>query len=76
MSHLKLGKEILTFGGTKIEKKIAAIKALFFQRILVSKKISSGENIYKPFIDYLYDNYKRKTITYNASRSERIYKKL
>ena len=53
-----MGKEILTFGDTEIEKKIYRHKSPIFledvdiEKILVSKKISSGEKFYKYFIGY------------------------
>ena len=65
----------------KYQMKFTTIKFYFLkdvniQKVLVSKKIFSGETIYKYFIGYLYDDYKVMTITYNASKSEAIRKKL
>ena len=65
----------------KYQMKFTTIKSYFLkdvniQKVLVSKKIFSGEKIYKYFIGYLYDDYKVMTITYNASKSEAIRKKL
>ena len=56
-------EEILTFGGTEIEKnKFYWHKTLIFskdvdiKKVLVSNKISFGEKNYKYFIGYLYNN--------------------
>ena len=54
LSHIKIGKEILTFGDTEIEK-IEVYRHeshIFFEdvdieKVLVSNKISSGEENYK-----------------------------
>ena len=51
MSHVRMGKEILTFGDIELAKKIefyyntspVPLKDIHIEKILVSKKISSGE---------------------------------
>ena len=51
MSHVRMGKEILTFGDIELEKKKefyyntipVPLKDIHIEKILVSKKISSGE---------------------------------
>ena len=55
-SHIKLSKEILTFGDIEIEKhKFHCHKSPIFlkdvdiENVLISKKISSGEKNYKYF---------------------------
>ena len=68
LSHIKMGKEILTFGDVGIEKhKFYRYKSPIFldvdiDNILVSNKISSGEKNYKYFIGYLYDDYKMNSL--------------
>ena len=64
-----MGKEILTFGDTEIEKrKFTALRLLFFlknvdiKKALVSNKISFGEKNYKYFIGYLYNDHKVKPL--------------
>ena len=64
-----MGKEILTFGDIEIEKnKFYCHKSLILledidtEKVLVSKKISSGEKNYKYFIGYLYNDYKVKPL--------------
>ena len=48
-----MGKKILTFGNIEIEKKKFTVKRLlFFEKLLVSNKISLGEKNYKYFIGY------------------------
>ena len=60
VSHIKMGKESLTFGDLKIEEiNFTAIKLLFFKKdvdienALASNKMSSG---------YLHDDYKIKPL--------------
>ena len=51
MSHVRMGKEILTFGDIELAKKKefyyntspVPLKDIHIEKILVSKKISSGE---------------------------------
>ena len=69
LSHIKMGKEILTFGDIEIEKhKFYCYKSPTFKEdgdidnILVFNKISSSEKNYKYFIGYLYDDYKIKLL--------------
>ena len=64
-----MGKEFLTFGDIEIEKnKIFYHKSPIFlkdvdvERILVFKKISPGEKIWKYFLGYLYDDYRVKPL--------------
>ena len=64
-----MGKEILMFGDIEIEKnKFYCHKSLILledidtEKVLVSKKISSGEKNYKYFIGYLYNDYKVKPL--------------
>ena len=59
-SHMKMGKEILTFGNIEIEKnkfyrhKTPIILGdVDIEKVLVSKKISFGEKNYKYFSGYL-----------------------
>ena len=60
-----MDKEILTFGNIEIEKiNFTGMRLLLFlgdvdiEKILVSNKISFGENNYKYFIGYLYNGNK------------------
>ena len=60
-----MDKEILTFGNIEIEKiNFTVMRLLLFlgdvdiEKILVSNKISFGENNYKYFIGYLYNGNK------------------
>ena len=64
-----MGKEILTFGDTEIEKNKfyhyktpILLKDVDIEKVLVSNKISFGERNYKYFIGYLYDNHKVKPL--------------
>ena len=64
-----MGKEILIFHDIEMEKnKFYLHKSPTFvedvdtEKVLVSKKISSGEKNYKYFIGHLYNDYKLKTI--------------
>ena len=66
---MKMGKQVLTFGDTEIEKdKCYRHKSPIFledvdiEKKLVSNKISSDEKNYKYFICYFYNDYKVKPI--------------
>ena len=68
-SYIKMGKEILTFDKIETEKnKFYHHKTpilggdVDIVTVLVSKKISFGENKYKYFIGYLYNNHKVKPL--------------
>ena len=66
-SYIKMGKEILKFSKIEIEKiKFYHLKTFSFlgdiEKVLVSKKISFGEKIYKYFIGYFHDNHKFKPL--------------
>ena len=49
LSHMKMGKAILTFVDIKI------LKDVDIEKVFVSKKIYSGEKNYECFIGYLHD---------------------
>ena len=56
-----MGKEILTFGDIEIKrnkfyryKSPVPLRDVVIEKVLVSSKISPGENNYKYFIGYLY----------------------
>ena len=77
-----MGKEILTFGDTEIEKnKFQCLKNSIFledvdiEKVLVSNKISSGEKIYKQFIDCLYNEHKIKTLHIMLSKTSTYVKR-
>ena len=53
-----MGKNVLTFGILKLKKTIQFLKDVDIEKVLVSKKISFGEKIYKYFIHYLYNDHK------------------
>ena len=62
-------KEILMFGDTEIEnnkfyhhKSPIFLKNVDTEKVLASKKISSGEKNYEYFIGYLHDDYKVKPL--------------
>ena len=62
-----MGREILTFDNTEIEKNKfyrnktpIFLKDVNIEEVLVSHKISSGEKNYKYFIGYLYNDHKVK----------------
>ena len=64
-----MGDEILTFGNVEIEKNEfyyykspIFLKDVDIEKVLVSKKIPSGEKNYKYFISYLYDDCKVKPL--------------
>ena len=64
-----MGKEILTFGDTEIEKnKFYCYRSPIFlkdvdiEKVLVSNKIFVGEKNYKYFIGYLYNDNKVKSL--------------
>ena len=66
---MKMGKEILTFGDTEIEKnKFYRLKTSILlgdvdvEKVLVSNNIPFGEKVYKYFIGYLYNNHKVKPL--------------
>ena len=66
LSHVKISKEILTFGDVELKEiNFTTMKVLFLEDIdiknlLVSNKISSREKNYKCFIGYLCVDYKIK----------------
>ena len=69
LSHMKVGKEILTFGDIEIEKnkfyhsKIPIhLRDVDIEKVLVSNKICFGEKNYKYFIGYLYGDHKVKPL--------------
>ena len=60
-----MGKDILAFGDMEIEKNkfywhksYVPLRDINTEKVLVSKKISFGEKIYKYFIGYLYNDHK------------------
>ena len=53
LSHIKMDPEILKFDGIEI---------IFFQKILVSKKIFTVEKNYEYFHGNIYDDYKFKLL--------------
>ena len=62
-----MGKEILTFGNTEIEKNKlyhyetpTSLREVDIEKLLVSKKIFFGEKNYKYFTGYLYNGNKVK----------------
>ena len=64
-----MGKEILTLGNIEIEKNKlyryknpVALSDIDIEKVLVSKKNSSGEKNYKYFIGYLYNGHKVKAL--------------
>ena len=64
-----MGKEILTLGNIEIEKNKlypykspVALSDIDIEKVLVSKKNSSGEKNYKYFIGYLYNDHKVKAL--------------
>ena len=69
LSHIKIDKEILTFGDIEIEKnKFYHHKSCIFykdvdiEKVLVSNNILSGEKNYKYFIGYLCNHDKVKPL--------------
>ena len=69
LSHIKVGKEILTFGDIEIEKnkfyrsKIPIhLRDVDIEKALVSSKICFCEKNYKYFIGYLYNDHKVKPL--------------
>ena len=69
LSHIKMGKKNLTFGYIETEKKKfyhhkgpIFVKDLDIGKVLLSKKISSGEKNYKYFIGYFYNDHKFKPL--------------
>ena len=68
LSHIKMGKEILTFPDTEIQKenyhhKIHILsKDVHVGKLSVTNKISSGKKDYKYFIGYLYNDHKVKPL--------------
>ena len=70
LSHIKMGKEILTFGNMEMEKNIffyhnktpIFLKDVDIEKVLVSKKIYFDEKNYKYFIGYLYNDHKVKPL--------------
>ena len=69
LSHIKMGKKNFTVGDIEIEKKrfYRHKNPIFFkdgdiEKVLLSTKISSGENNYKYFISYLYNDHKVKPL--------------
>ena len=69
LSHVKIGREILTFRDIELEKtKFYRYKSPIFlndadiEKVLVSKKISLREKGYKYFIGYLQNDHKVKPL--------------
>ena len=69
LSHIKMGKGILTFGNIETEKKKfyrnktpIFLKDVDIKKVLVSNKISFGEKNYKYFIGYLHNDNKVKPL--------------
>ena len=73
LSHIKTCKQILTFGDIEIEKIefyrqktptfLKDVKDFLkddIEKVLMSNKISSGEESYKYFVGYLYKDHKVK----------------
>ena len=82
LSHIKLGKELLTFGNIEIEEdKFYHSKIPIFlvdvdiEKVLVSNKISFGEKNYKYFIGYLHKGNKVKPLNIILP-NKRVCKKL
>ena len=80
--HIKIGKEILTFGDIEIEKIIfTVIKVLFFledvdpEKVLVSNKIFPCEKNYKYFIGFLYNDHKVKPLYIMLPKTSAYVKK-
>ena len=64
-----MGKELLTFGDTEIEKNKfyrnktpVPLRNVDIEKVLLSNKISFGEKNYKYFIGYLYKDHKVKPL--------------
>ena len=64
-----MGKKIITFGDTEIEKhkrhrykSPILLEDVDIKNVLVSNKIYSDEKSYKYFIDYFFDDYKVKPL--------------
>ena len=64
LSHIKMGKVILTFRNIEIEKNKFCcrkgpifLKNLDIEKVLVSKKVSSGTKNHKYFIGQLYNDH-------------------
>ena len=64
-----MGKEIITFGDTEIEKhkfhhykSPIPLEDVDIKNVLVSNTIYSDEKSYKYFIDYFFDDYKVKPL--------------
>ena len=71
-----MGKETVTSGDIEIEEdKFYHYKSLIFwedvdtNNVLASNKIFSGENNFRYFINYLYDDYKIKPLHIKPSKS-------
>ena len=69
LSHIKVGKEILTLGDIEIEKnkfyshkRPVPLRDVDIEKALVSSKIYSGEKDYKYFVGYLYNDNKVKPL--------------
>ena len=60
LSHIKMGKEILTLGDIEIEKN--KFRDADIEKVLVSSNIYSGEKDCKYFVGYLYNDNKVKPL--------------
>ena len=81
LSHLKMGKEILTIAILKLTKiNFSAIQVPFFRRcrywekVLVSSKISIDEKNYTYFVGYLYNDHKVKPLHIMLSKTNAYVK--
>ena len=77
-----MGKETVTSGDIEIEEdKFYHYKSLIFwedvdtNNVLASNKIFSGENNFRYFINYLYDDYKIKQLHIKPSKSSAYVKR-
>ena len=69
LSHIKMGKEILTLGDIEIEKNkfyshksSVPLRDADIEKVLVSNNIYSGEKDCKYFVGYLYNDNKVKPL--------------
>ena len=68
--HIKIGKEVLTFGDIEIEKIIFTVI-----KVLVSNKIFPCEKNYKYFIGFLYNDHKVKPLYIMLPKTSAYVKK-
>ena len=74
LSHIKMGRKVLAFGGIELKKKLLPLKNLFFlqdidiEKVLVSNKISSSQkNVNTLLATCIMIIITMIKITYNAS---------